>query len=185
MRRALLLFLAVLAIAPDVALAKGRLEKVVIRGPGITRPVTLTDPYLLRALAMGGLEDMGRITERPMPAPKVGKGFELARYVDDRLPGDAPVERAHYYPNPDGGPGYVFHHSTTGALRANWYDGQWFVATPNGDRAMRRVLARYDVRTKPAAATSGTGWPFVPIGAIALMAGLAIVVRRRRAGSHD
>jgi hypothetical protein len=176
--RAVLLALILILVTADASFAKAQVEKVVIRGPGISGKVSLTDRSLLRALAMGGLEDVGRNVES---APKVGDGYELTRYFSDRLPGDVPVDRVHYFPTSGRGPGYVFHHSTTGSARANWYDGRWFVATPSGDRAMRRVLARYVVRPKPSAATAAVSWPFVALGAIALAAGLGFLVLRRRA----
>ena len=170
---------AVLTVAVGPSAAKGQVDKIVLSGPGIEGKVSLTDRRLLRELNMGVLEDMG--SGRRMRAPRSGDGYELTRYfrepaVRNRPPRYARFGTVRYYPPEKGGRGYVFHESTTGALRANWYDGAWFRATAAGDRAMRRVLARHVV---PKESSAGIDGNVVLIAALGLLAGLGFLALRR------
>lgn len=127
-------------MAPGSVLAKSPPDKVVIRVPGLSREVEITDPQVLPAFSFFGFED---ITRRVDPPPHSGKGVIITRYI--REGGKwIPWDRLIYYPPRNGASGVVFLEGLIGP-GSTQFDGLWYSVSPEGDRAMRRILQEWGV----------------------------------------
>jgi hypothetical protein len=166
----LILFLLLLWPA-GLALAKGPAAKVTITGPNLSEEIEVTDSTALEALSLAQFEEFSR----PIEAPEgLGAGYELTRYFKDgsRL---WAFDHLHYYPDPAGGPGYVFY---DGLLEGGWseYDGKWFQVSARGETALQGLLAEAPAESLLLPVTGGSAWPWaglvVAIGGLLLAGGV-------------
>jgi hypothetical protein len=130
---ALLVALGVL-IPASVAFAKGNFDYIIIKGPGITGEINITNPALTDDFFA-----FADFTQGEVPPPfDPGQGYQIIRvYVQtiDGKPQDVPFDQLHYYPYT----GYVFYDGlVNGDLE---YDGKWYAANPAADAPFRAVLA--------------------------------------------
>jgi hypothetical protein len=174
------LFVLLLLLWPTgLALAKGPAAKVTITGPNLREEIEVTHSTVLEALSLAQFEEFSQSIEAP---EGLGTGYELTRYFKDgsRL---WAFDHLHYYPDPAGGPGYVFY---DGLLEGGWseYDGKWFQVSATGETALQRLLAEEGVAIEAEApaeslllpVTGGTTWPLaglaVAMGGLLLVGGL-------------
>lgn len=130
---ALLIALGVL-IPASVAFAKGNFDYIIIKGPGITGEINITNPALTDDFFA-----FADFTQGEVPPPfDPGQGYQIIRvYVQtiDGKPQDVPFDQLHYYPYT----GYVFYDGlVNGDLE---YDSKWYAANPAADAPFRAVLA--------------------------------------------
>jgi hypothetical protein len=119
-------------------------DKVTISGPGLKGEVEVTDQEILAVLSLGAIEDF---EHGSIPAPNVGEGYQITRYFYDA---SFDFGRLRYYPNSTGERGYIFFEDGPDLVGDHSrYNGKWFYATPQGDEAMRRLLAELGVLTAP------------------------------------
>ncbi|WP_322802068.1 hypothetical protein [Thermoflexus sp.] len=155
---------------PDPALAKGPPDKVTIRAPGMSEEVEITDPQLLQAFAFFGFEDIPHPVDPPLHP---GEGVVITRYIregEQRIPWD----RLIYYPPRNGAPGVVFLEGLIGPASTP-FDGSWYFASPEGDRAMRQILQERGTRGTPGANLRG-----LALGGALLLLGVLGIFRAWR-----
>ena len=110
-------------------------DEAFISGPGLEGRVEIQDKDALAALRLGGIEDFDAGT---LAAPDVGEGYTITRYF---YGGTFNFGVLHYYPDPEGGRGYVYFEDgpdLEGDHTA--FHHKWLYATPAGDAAMRSLL---------------------------------------------
>ncbi len=114
-------------------------DRATISGPGLSGEVEITDPAVLNALKLGGVEDFKRGV---LAAPKVGEGYRITRYF---YQGTFNFGLLHYY-RVDGQASYVYFEDGPD-LEGNhtMYHQKWFHATPTGDAAMKQFLVSLGV----------------------------------------
>ncbi len=170
--------LAVFLVPVRSVFAKGPPDKAVLQGPGLKAPVEITDPATLAAFAFFQFEEVETNHRLGVPAPKVGEGFEMTRYTGGR-----PWDVLHYYPDPSGQGGYIFLDGLIGPSSTE-FDGKWYPASPQGDAAIRRVLADNGVSLRRPSALPATGADTSPVRWLVVLActlvGLGTVARDRR-----
>lgn len=126
-----------LALAAPAALAKGPAQRIIITGPGLQSALVVTHEPTLYLLSMGTLENF---VFGPIDEPSnLGEWYELERQFDAGGQTYRTFDRVRYYPDSDGGRGYVFYVGIENG--SSEYDGRWFYANPEGEAAMRRALA--------------------------------------------
>jgi hypothetical protein len=165
MRRIIFVFAAVgitmLMIVP--ALAKGPPDKVTITGSGLQDQVEVTERALLNDFDLVSLIDW----EHPAPAASVplDEGYQILFSYKGSLGQLMPAFQLHYFPAPAGKLGTIYNSSAE--------TGPWFYAKPQGDAAMKQLLAQHGVSTLPAtgAAPHSVLWSFVLAGGV-ILAGL-------------
>ena len=129
-RRLLVSLTALLLLGSGQVSAKGLAEYVVITGPGLTKPLIVRGAAA-HPLGMWLMEIPHALTTHPT---HLGRSFTLTRDGFDR---------ALYYPNPSGGQGYIFY---VGLLNgSSEYDGQWFRASVQNERALQHILGTYGI----------------------------------------
>jgi hypothetical protein len=171
-----LLVALLLAVGPVAA--KGPPAKVGITGPGIEGELRVTDPALLDALSFYGFNDLARRIDAPTVTP--GTGYRIYRYAD----GESAWDSLTYYPDPEGGLGYLYFDGLNPAVGSTEGQGEWYLPSEAGAAAMRQILVENSLL--PATGTARTtspvraAWP----AAVALMIGLVLggVLLLRRAG---
>lgn len=119
------------ALVPHPVAAGGQATEVTISGPGLSKPITVTDPLALPALGIATLME----TQQPIPAPATpGVGYDVQRDTFDL---------ARYYPGLNLAVSYVHYIGLTNGASA--YDDHWYRASPIGDETMRRILAQQGI----------------------------------------
>ncbi len=145
LRRGMLCVLTLLLLTSGAVQAKGAPARVMITGPGLARPLDVRGPAVT-ALGWYSLDDE-RHPLRTVPR-HLGPGYTVIRYdIDGSTKQYFAWDHVRYYPNPQGGAGYVYYIgliSTSGA--ASEFDGRWFQAGTHGESALRRILADHGVR---------------------------------------
>lgn len=137
----LIAVLSVMAI-PTIASAKGTSNLIVITGPGIQGELQITDTESLEPLSMGMLETFPNALKN---APDVdpNSGYTLSRYFASLGSGGKQTyqhfDTVIFYLNPSGGPAYVYYEGIYNG--SSEYDGKWFLASRDGEQAMKRVIA--------------------------------------------
>ena len=97
--------LATCLLQASAALAKGNVEMIAVSGPGLDKPVEITDRLALHPFLPWGRAfiDWGRGII-PDPAPGM-KTYQVQFYLDRD---ESPIYVIEYAPEPQGGPGYVY-----------------------------------------------------------------------------
>ncbi len=123
--------LLLIGLMPNAIAAGGQATEVTISGPGLAKPITVTDPLALPALGVATLME----PTQPIPAPTtLGVGYDVQRNTFDL---------ARYYPGLNLTVSYVHYIGIAGG--SSEYDDHWYRVSPIGDETMRRVLAQYGV----------------------------------------
>ncbi len=118
-------------LVPEAIAAGGQATEVTISGPGLPKPITVTDPLALPALGIATLMD----PMQPIAAPAtLGVGYDVQRGAFDR---------ARYYPGLNLTVSYVHYIGLVNGASA--YDDHWYRVSPIGDETMRRVLAQQGI----------------------------------------
>lgn len=129
----LLMVLGIL-IPASVVFAKGNFDYIIVKGPGITGEINVTNPALTDDFFA-----FADFTQGEVPPPfDPGQGYQVVRvYVQtiDGKPQDVPFDQLHYYPYT----GYVFYDGLANGVSE--YDGKWYAANPAADAPFRAVLA--------------------------------------------
>jgi hypothetical protein len=178
-RHLMIILTTAVALMPfSAVLAKGPPAKVVISGPGISE-ATITDPALLEQFTIGRFESQLRIMDTA-PAVASGTGYRVDRYLVEGSLWDTLT----YYPDPEGGAGYIYYDGNKypGLYAAN--RGLWFRASADGDAAMQQTIRAHQVRVDPRAAYLSVRNVFagllVLIGSLAVISSLAAQTWRKR-----
>jgi hypothetical protein len=131
------LVLAAAGIPSGAALAKG-VVSVTISGPGLGSEIEVTDLDTVQVL-------MDLTGGRVLAQPKVGDTFyRVAIGFGDPETGEVFATNVyHYYPNPQGGPGYVLFADAASDSRST--EGQWFRAAWSAEQALHKVLAGHGI----------------------------------------
>ena len=177
---AVLIISLLLAALP--ATAKGT-NKATISGPGLAEPIVVTDVDDAVGLSIAVFEDI----DSPVDAPtRVGPAYLLTRLYAFKGTPDQVFDRVLYFPDPDGGLGYVLYVGIEGGWGP--YDANWYHVSPEGEQLIQRLLAEHGVTFAGPSAPARTLnlpdrviWP-VAVGLIAAVnaAILTRVVRTRR-----
>jgi len=125
------LLLILSGLVPEAIAAGGQATEVTISGPGLPKPITVTDPLALPALGVASLMDVQQVV--PAPAT-LGVGYDVQRGAFDR---------ARYYPGLNQAVSYVHYIGLVNGASA--YDDHWYRASPIGDETMRRILAQQGI----------------------------------------
>ena len=111
--------------------AKGEFDYLLVKGPGITDELDITDPSLTGNFFAFADFSKGSITAPVDP----GQGYQIFRiYVVDGK--DQPFDQLHYYPYT----GYVYYDGLING--SSEYDGKWFQADPAADAPFRNALGK-------------------------------------------
>jgi hypothetical protein len=153
-----LALIAALALIPlSVAFAKGPPEQVTISGPGIDGEITIADSNVLNAFSFYQFNDLNRRLDEP---PQVeGDGYKITRWLTQQKQGTRqllPWDTLTYYPDPAGGPGYVFFDGLDPSIGSTEGQGRWFLASEEGGAAMQAIIRAHPVRHDPRAAYPST-----------------------------
>lgn len=162
-----------LLLFAGTALAKGPPGRVTIEGPGLDGPISITDPDTLMAFAFYMFNDLNRRIEPPGIS---GEGYTITRYIQT---GNTEIawDSLTYYPNPDGA-GYVYFDGLLSPGSSTEGQGEWYVASVDGEAAMQRILAGAGaVGSIPGAARIVA--PAVALTALLLAAALLVGGQRR------
>lgn len=135
MRKKFVLLIALGILIPaSVVFAKGNFDYIIVKGPGITGEINVTNPALTDDFFA-----FADFTQGEVPPPfDPGQGYQVVRvYVQtiDGKPQDVPFDQLHYYPYT----GYVFYDGLANGVSE--YDGKWYAANPAADAPFRAVLA--------------------------------------------
>ena len=135
--------LAACLLQASTALAKGKVEMIAVSGPGLDKPVEITDRFALEPFFPWGRAfiDWGRGI---IPDPARGlQTYEVQFYLVGG--GESPDYVLEYRPEPHGGPGYVqipASDLTTGLGDSDYWDptGKWHHATRAWGLLMQKAL---------------------------------------------
>ena len=134
--------LAAIVLSANLALAKGPWGKVEISGEGLTGVVEITDPQLLENLSIGIFQDLALGS---IPPPEVvGGGYKMLRGWDNEQDVFTPFDLVHYYPDPAGGPGYLYYDGMVNG--GSEFDRNWYRVTKQGESAIQQFFAEHDVQ---------------------------------------
>jgi hypothetical protein len=128
-----------------------QLIKVLISGPGLARPIVVTDAHTLHALGVSGHALFS--TPGKEPSPQAFGDPDYA-YILTRYTATGPWDRMYYYLNPTGGPGYIFYTGLVGGGTLA-FDERWFRVAPASGHTLRRLLAAHGVRLAPVQTSLG------------------------------
>jgi len=112
-------------------LAKGDFDYLLVKGPGISGEIDITDPALT-----GDFFAFADFTQGDIAAPAdPGQGYEVIRiYIVDSK--EQAFDQLHYYPYS----GYVYYDGIVNG--SSEYDGKWYQANPSADAPFRSALAK-------------------------------------------
>jgi hypothetical protein len=172
--RFLWLFLTIALVLPilliNIAVAKGQPEKLVVSGTGLRGRVEVNDPQLI--LQLWDIADFGGVHgANALESPPHTNGYQIDAY-DPGVFDTGAWERMVYYPNLSRSGGYVFYFGYLGV--GDYKDekkDKWFPATPWGDAAMRRLLARLGVRLATPSTLPATGEKIQSFGWLMVLGG--------------
>jgi hypothetical protein len=165
-----LILIAALALIPlSVALAKGPPEQVTISGPGIDGEITIANSNVLNAFSFYQFNDLTRIMDEP---PQVtGEGYKITRWLTQRRQGKYqlfPWDYLTYYPDPAGGPGYIFFDGLDPSIGGTEGQGEWFLASEAGGAAIQDII-----NSNVAAPSTSSAVP-VAVPIMAVLTGLIV-----------
>lgn len=160
------LVLAALLIPVQVTLAKGPPSKITISGPGIEGEIEITDPEMLEPFSFYQFNDLERRTDAPADP---GTGYTITRYILDNDGAELIAwDTLTYYPR-EGELGLIYFDGLNPEFGATGGQGMWYLATPEGDAAMRDILAG---ASPGSAAPSAASSRVLTLGPLAALAGL-------------
>ncbi len=125
----LLLILALL-IPGTAALANGEFDYIVIKGPGITGDINVSNPMLTQDIFT--FADFSKGDVNPPADP--GAGYQIVRMHADGSKG-IPYDQLHYYPYS----GFVYYDGIVNGYSE--YGGKWYTANPDIEEPFRAILA--------------------------------------------
>ncbi len=193
--RCAVLALLCAALFGTAAAAKSPPTKVVVSGPGLTAPVTITDPARIAPFNPWSREfiawDRGLVAQ----PPSLADAYRVSIYVDERTP-SSPAYVLYYVPGAGAAPGRIYvpgpgdpdYRLNIGTIMGasssdRWDpDGKWQYATAGADAAIQGAIAQ-QASLLPATSTAA---PEAPLAAAAaglfslfLVGGLTQLVRCR------
>ena len=137
--------LAACLMQASTVLAKGTVEMIAVSGPGLDKPVEITDIVTPFNPWSRDFIDWGRgIISDPAPGLQT---YEVQFYLERD---DSPIYLIEYAPEPHGGPGYVYIPPSDLNLRtiltgdSDYWDpnGKWHHATRSWGLLMQKALER-------------------------------------------
>jgi hypothetical protein len=131
MKKICSLFLVLALFIPTIAvLAEGKFDYIVIKGPGITGDINVSNPLFTQddfAFA-----DFSKGSINPPSDP--GAGYQIVRMIVEGSKG-IPFDQLHYYP-------YTGHVYYDGIINGFSEDGgKWYLANPAIEEPFRAILA--------------------------------------------
>jgi hypothetical protein len=181
---ALTLITALILIPLSVALAKGPPEQVTISGPGIDGEITIADSKVLNAFSFYQFNDLTRMLDEP---PQVqGEGYKITRWVTQRRQGKHqlfPWDYLTYYPDPAGGPGYLYFDGLDRSIGSTEGQGEWFLASEEGGRAMKEIIASQTAAPTSSVSAAPVAIPMMA-ALVSLIVGSAVVMAMRARRDH-
>ncbi len=130
MKKNSILFLVLALVIPSaIAFAKGKFDYIVIRGPGITEDINVSNPLLTQDYFTFADFTKGSID----PPAEPGAGFQVIRMIAAGSKGE-PYDQLHYYPYT----GYVYYDGIVNGYSE--YGSQWYIANPAIEEPFRSAL---------------------------------------------
>jgi hypothetical protein len=144
----LLLLLALLLLVTPV-LAKGPVDKIIIDGPDLAKPIEITDPDILSRFDPWGGQFIGTGGPLAGPPSNIKEPYLVKFYLEDQQGELALRYMFYYYFNATGttgyiylpGPGEPYYSINTGTIIRESSDGEWHKALPGWDDVMTNVVA--------------------------------------------
>lgn len=132
MKKILFLVLAAIALFVPVAavIAAGEFDYIVIRGPGITGEINVSNPLFTEDIFTFADFSEGSIN----PPSDPGLGYQIVWMHAEGSKG-IPYDQLHYYPYS----GYVYYDGIVNGYSE--YGTQWYLANPEIEEPFRAVLA--------------------------------------------
>ncbi|MBK8782762.1 MAG: hypothetical protein IPO22_13350 [Anaerolineales bacterium] len=128
------IFFLVLALALFVPVttttAAGEFDYIVIKGPGITGDINVSNPLLTQDIFTFADFSKGDVN----PPAKPGSGYQIVRMHADGSKG-IPYDQLHYYPYT----GYVYYDGIVNGFSED--GGKWYIANPEIEEPFRAILA--------------------------------------------
>ena len=119
--------------------AKGPFTQVIISGPQLDQPITVTNPLALWFLSFGTFEDFRQAGTFQAPADASEIGYDLERQWKDVAGRNFTFDTVSYHPNVNPlARGYI-HMSVVGYGTTNT-NNKWFHVTAIGEIALRAVV---------------------------------------------
>lgn len=131
MKKIHFLFAVLAFLIPTTAvLADGTFDYIVIKGPGITVEINVSDPVFTQDFFAFADFSQGSID----PPAEPGSGYQIVRMRVEGSKG-IPFDQLHYYPYT----GYVYYDGIVNGFTED--GGKWYVANPAIEGPFRAVLA--------------------------------------------
>ena len=128
------IFFLVLALALFVPVtattAAGEFDYIVVKGPGITGDINVSNPVLTQDIFTFADFSKGDVN----PPTKPGSGYQIVRMHADGSKG-IPYDQLHYYPYT----GYVYYDGIVNGFSED--GGKWYIANPEIEEPFRAILA--------------------------------------------
>jgi len=158
MKKTPFLFLLLALVIPTVIVfAKGKFDYIVIRGPGITEDMNVSNPVLTQDEFTFADFSKGDVAGPAEP----GAGFQVVRMIAEGSKG-VPYDQLHYYPYT----GYVYYDGIVNGFSE--YGGKWYIANPVIKEPFMSAL------------TENTRLTWIPLAILAvLLAGFYIAYRMK------
>ena len=158
----LYLLILVLVIPTTIAFASGEFDYIVIKGPGITGDINVSNPELTQDYLAFADFTKGSIDPPAVP----GQGYQVVRMYTEGSKG-VPYDQLHYYPYT----GYVYYDGIVNGFSE--YGTKWYPANPAVEKPFRAALAE-DARL---------AWIPFAIFAVLLIAFMIAYQKRSKPGS--
>jgi hypothetical protein len=157
LKKMILLIALGLMIPTMIVFAKGNFDYIVVKGPGITGDISITNPALTQDFFVFADFSQGDV----LPPADPGQGYQIVRmYVEGNSA--TPFDQLHYYPYTD----YVYYDGLVGG--SSEYDGKWYAANQAAEEPFRAVLSE----------RARLNW--IPFAAVAvILAGFFIAYRKK------
>ena len=131
MKKIHFLFAVLAFLIPTTAvLADGTFDYIVIKGPGITVEINVSDPVFTQDFFAFADFSKGSID----PPAEPGSGYQIVRMRAEGSKG-IPFDQLHYYPYT----GYVYYDGIVNGFTED--GGKWYIANPAIEEPFRAVLA--------------------------------------------
>lgn len=137
----------------SLAAAKGNFSKLVVSGSTPPIKVTVTDPALLDFFSVSDFPNMA--IEKPAALPE---GYVILRGWDDEHGQFTIFDMLYYYPGKTAADSTIFYVGLVNG--GSEYDGKWYRASADGDKALRQVLGLPKAASDPASESLGY-WYFL------------------------
>ncbi len=126
----LFLFALTLLLPITGARATGEFDYIVIKGPGITGDINVSNPLFTADIY--SFADFSKGSIEPPTDP--GQGYQIVRMHADGSKG-IPYDQLHYYPYK----GYVYYDGIVNGFSED--GGKWYIANPEIEEPFRAILA--------------------------------------------